>query len=97
VIAPASGWIGELPAQSLIEGGYPPTKPNLRDAADAILYLGPRESLMKVSRTRAQLEGTPYGAEIIRGLKIRMILQSDAVFADARFPEKEESPQFPAW
>jgi len=59
VIAPASGWIGELPAQSLIEGGYPPTKPNLRDAADAILYLEPRESLMKVSMTRAQLEGTP--------------------------------------
>jgi len=26
-----------------------------------------------------------------------MILQSDAVFADALFPETEESPQFPAW
>jgi hypothetical protein len=52
---------------------------------------------MKVSTTRAQLEGTPYGAEIVRRLKIRMILQSDAVFADALFPETEESPQFPAW
>jgi hypothetical protein len=95
VIAPASGWIGEPPAQSLIEGGGPPTKPNLRDAADAILYLGPRESLMKVSTTRAQLEGTPYGAEIMRRLKIRMILQSHAVFADALFPERKKARSFP--
>jgi hypothetical protein len=47
--------------------------------------------------TRAQLAGTPYGEEIMRRLKILMILQLDDVFADALFPEKEENPQFPAW
>lgn len=95
VIAPASGWIGELPARSLMEGGYPSTKPNLKHGADGFLYLGPRNSLISVSMTRAQLEDTPYGKEILRRLKIHMILQSDADFADALFPEKEENPQFP--
>jgi hypothetical protein len=95
VIVPASGWIGELPARSLLEGGYPSTKPNLKHGADALLYLGPRNSLISVSMTRAQLEDTPYGTEILRRLKIQMILQSDADFADALFPEKEENTQFP--
>jgi hypothetical protein len=45
--------------------------------------------------TRAQLEVTPYGKEIMRRLKIHSILQSDAAFADAFFSEKEENPQFP--
>jgi hypothetical protein len=92
VIAAATGWIGNLPAQSLIESGYPSTKPNLRHGADALLYLGPRDSLISVSMTRAQLEGTPYGKEIARRLKIEMILQADE---EPVFTEKEEQPQFP--
>ena len=92
VIAPATGWIGKLPAQSLIKSGYPSTKPNLRHGADALLYLGPRDSLMSVSMTRAQLEGNAYGKEIERRLKILMIRQADEV---PLFAEKEESPQFP--
>jgi hypothetical protein len=95
VIVPASGWIAELPARSLMEGGYPFTKPNLKHGADALLYLGPRNSLISVSMTRAQLEGTPYGKEIMRRLEILSILQSDSAFADVFFPEREENPQFP--
>jgi hypothetical protein len=94
-IVSTSGWIGKLPARSLIEGGYPQSKPDLKHGADALLYLGPRDILTEVSMTRAQLEGTPYGNEIIRRLKALMILQPDAHFADAIFPEKEENPQFP--
>jgi len=97
VIAPARGWIGKLPARSLIEGGSQFPKPDLKHGADALLYLGPRDRLILVSMTRAQLAGTPYGEEIVRRLKILMILPLDAVFADALFPEKEEHPQFPAW
>jgi hypothetical protein len=88
----ARGWVGELPAQSLIEGGYPYSKPKLKDGADALLYLGARDSLISVSMTRTQLEGTAYGKEIERRLKIEMILQEDEV---ALFAEKEEEPQFP--
>jgi hypothetical protein len=91
-IVAARGWVGELPAQSLIEGGYPYSKPKLKDGADALLYLGPRDSLMSVSMTRAQLEGNAYGKEIERRLKILMILQADEV---PHFAEKEEEPQFP--
>jgi hypothetical protein len=61
VIAPARGWIGTLPARSLIEGGNQFSKPDLKHGADALLYLGPRDRLTLVSMTRAQLAGTPYG------------------------------------
>jgi hypothetical protein len=91
-VVAARGWVGELPAQSLIEGGYPYSKPKLKDGTDALLYLGPRDSLISVSMTRAQLEGTAYGKEIERRLKIEMILQADEV---PLFAEKEEEPQFP--
>jgi hypothetical protein len=91
-VVAARGWVGELPAQSLIEGGYPYSKPKVRDGGDARLYLGPRDSLMSVSMTRAQLEGNAYGKEIERRLKILMILQADEV---PHFAEKEEAPQFP--
>jgi hypothetical protein len=95
-VVAARGWVG-LPAQSLIEGGYPYSKPKLKDGADALLYLGPRDSLITVSMTRAQLEGTAYGKEIERReierrLKIEMILQADEA---PLFAEKEEEPQFP--
>jgi hypothetical protein len=91
-VVAARGWLGELPAQSLIEGGYPPGQPKLKGGADALLYLGPRDSLTSVTMTRAQLEGTAYGKEIERRLKIEMILQADEV---PLFAEKEEAPQFP--
>jgi hypothetical protein len=91
-VVAARGWVGELPVQSLIEGGYAPSQPKLKDGADALLYLGPRDSLTSVSMTRVQLEGTAYGKEIERRLKIEMILEEDA---DPLFAEKEESLQFP--
>lgn len=42
----------------------------LKDAADALLYLGPRDSLTQVFMPRAELVGTPYGKEIERRLTI---------------------------
>ena len=66
-IVPARGWLGKFPARSLIEGGgYPDSKPKLKNSADAFLYLGPRDSLTSLSMTRAQLADTPYGKEIER-------------------------------
>jgi hypothetical protein len=106
VIAPATGWLGELPARPLLSGGIedlvfnmtdesdapisaPPfTVPKLRDGADALLYLGPRDRLTSLSMTRAQLEGTPYGKEIERRLKIEG-MPMDAI------SDREEEPQFP--
>ena len=58
-----------------------------------LLYLGPRDRLTSVSMTRTQLQGTAYGEEIERRMKIEMILQPDRA---PIFPENEEQPQFPA-
>ena len=91
-IAAARGWVGELSARSLMEGGYPYGKPKLKNGADALLYLGPRDSLTSVEMTRTQLHGTAYGKEIERRLRIEMILQPDEAPV---FPENEEQPQFP--
>lgn len=72
----------------IIGTGPPPVK--LKDAADAILYLGPRESLTQVSMTRAELDGTPYGKELQRRLTIEGFPSGWGSAA-----EKAEAPQFP--
>lgn len=66
-------WVGDLPAMPVLTGGTAPAGSNplkLRDAADALLYLGPRDTLTAVHLPRADLEGTPYGREITRRLEI---------------------------
>src|SRR5262249_5949461 len=103
VIVPATGWLGELPAQPLTSGGYddmvinmtdesgakivpPPfTELKLKDAADALLYLGPRDSLTAIELPRAQVAGTPYGKEIERRLTIMWGAAPGDIFS-----EKEE-------
>jgi len=62
----------------------------LKDAADALLYLGSRDSLTGVSLTRADLDGTPYGKEVQRRLKIEGFPSDFGAGA-----ERAEAPQFP--
>ena len=59
----------------------------LKDAADALLYLGPRDSLISVETTREEVDGTPYGKELLRRMRI---LGFDLPIV----PEGKESPQF---
>lgn len=85
-------WIGRLPALPVITGGTtPPTADGakLEDVADAMLYLGPRDSLIQLHTTRADLQGTAYGKEISRRLEIMFGARIDVV------SEKTKSPQFP--
>ena len=72
VIASLSGnWVGGLPAMPVINGGTAPATPlKLGDAADAMLYVGPRDSLTELRMPRAELDGTPYGNELNRRLMI---------------------------
>jgi hypothetical protein len=60
----------------------------LKDAADALLYLGPRDSLIQVLMSRTELEGTAYGKEIVR----RLTIEGFPINFGA---EKAEVPQFP--
>ena len=39
--------------------------------ADAYLYLGPRDELTLIKNPRSDLDGTPYGKEVERRLKIQ--------------------------
>jgi hypothetical protein len=59
------------------EGHGPPKLPlKLKEAADALLYLGPRDSLVTVGMTQAELEGTPYGQETDRRMKLQMAAEN---------------------
>lgn len=74
IVSLANNWVGELAAIPVVtEGHGPPNLPlKLKDAADALLYVGPRDSLVTVGMTPAELEGTPYGKEIARRMKLQM-------------------------
>ena len=101
IVSLAGSWVGELPALPVINGGEgnniiifgpgpagaPPEPLKLKDAADALLYLGPRDRLTEVNMPRAELEGTPYGKEIQRRLQIEG-------FSETLLDDKEEAPQF---
>jgi hypothetical protein len=71
IVALAGNWAGELPAMPVINGGTTPATPlKLADAADALLYVGPRDSLTELRMPRSELDGTPYGNELNRRLMI---------------------------
>ena len=82
-------WVGELSAMPVITGGtgeiQPPLK--LKDAADALLYLGPRDSLISVEAAREEVDGTPYGKELLRRMTI-------LGFHLPYIPDTKESAQF---
>jgi hypothetical protein len=65
-------WVGELLAIPVISGGTQgvASRLKLKDAADALLYLGPRDSLIAVQAPRGEVDGTPYGKELLRRMKI---------------------------
>lgn len=103
----ADGWTGELPAMPVLSGGTVPLRfsgPNsaapgagspppvkLKDAADALLYLGPRDSLIAMHMTLAELDATPYGKEIARRLTIEGF---PAEFISLQESGSAEVPQF---
>lgn len=82
-------WVGELQAIPVISGGTesidPPVK--LKDEADALLYLGPRDSLIEVEAPREEVDGTPYGKELLRRMKIMGLVLP-------YIPDAKENPQF---
>jgi hypothetical protein len=90
VIVPLEGnWVGDLPAIPVLTGGVgSATSLKLADAADALFYAGPRDSLIEVRMSRSELDGTVYGREIARRMEIQLG-HSPGFFFDQR-----EAPQF---
>ena len=71
IVSLSGSWVGDLPAMPVINGGTAPATPlKLADAADAMLYVGPRDSLTELRMPRSELDGTPYGNELNRRLMI---------------------------
>ena len=85
-------WVGELPAIPVISGGTEDTDHplKLKDAADALLYLGPRDSLIEVGAPRDEVDGTVYGKELLR----RMTILGFQPFLPESVSDKTEGPQF---
>ena len=85
----SGGWVGELSAMAVLTGGTAPASAlKLKDVADALLYVGPRDSLTQIFMPRSELEGTAYGKEIARRYKIQ-------TGGDINFMrESDEAPAF---
>ena len=85
-------WVGELLAIPVISGGTQGSASSLKlkDAADALLYLGPRNSLIAVQAPREEVDGTPYGEELLR----RMSIFGFQPFIPEMRIHKTENPQF---
>ena len=67
IVSLSNNWLGDLPAMPVLFGGTePPTPVKLGQVADAVLYVGPRDSLRHVLMPRSALDGTAYGKEIAR-------------------------------
>jgi len=73
VVSLLGNWVSDLPAEPVATGGTAPaTALKLSDAADALLYVAPRDALTQVRMPRSELDGTPYGREITRRLTIQI-------------------------
>ena len=85
-------WVGELLAIPVTSGGTQGTDSHLKlkDAADALLYLGPRDSLIAVKAPREEVHGTSYGKELLR----RMAIFGFRPFIPEMLSHKIENPQF---
>ena len=68
-----ANWVGDLPAMPVLTGGAAPaTALKLGDAADALLYVAPRDALTQLFMPRSELEGTAYGKELDRRMTIQL-------------------------
>lgn len=87
VISLAGNWVGDLAAMPVLTCGAAGSNAlRMSTAADAMLYVGPRDALTQVNVPVSELENTDYGREINRRLMIEM-------GRTMRFTEPGETPQ----
>ncbi len=88
IVALSDNWVGELPANPVLTGGnVAPNSQKMEDVADAMLYVGSRDTLTQVFVPRSDLVDTTYGKEIERRLQIQTGRTMD-------FAEASEGPQY---
>jgi len=88
IVALRGNWVGQLPANPVLTGGcVAPNSQTMADVADAMLYVGSRDSLTLSSVPESELVGTDYGKEVERRLQIQTGRTMD-------FLEAAEGPQY---
>jgi hypothetical protein len=90
-VLPLQGnWIGRLPALPVTTGGtaLSPDATTLGQGGDALLYLGPRDTLVAINTTASDLMGTAYGREVTRRLNVLFGSGAESLAA------KRETPEF---
>jgi hypothetical protein len=88
IVALLGNWAGDLPALPSLTGGEMPATPlKLGDAADAMLYVGPRDALTQLRMPRSELDGTAYGKEIARRLTIQVGHPFNFLFDQTEVPQ----------
>ena len=93
IVALSGNWVGELQANPVLTGGeVAPNPQKMEDVADAMLYVGSRDSLTQVFVPRSELVSTAYGKEVERRLQIQTGRTMD--FTDAsEGPQYQKPPQ----
>jgi hypothetical protein len=88
IVTLSGNWVGDLAAMPVVSGGEVAANSlKMADLADAMLYLGPRDSLAAVNVPRSELVGTAYGKEVAR----RYMIQTGQTL---EFTLGSEVPQF---
>lgn len=88
IVALSGNWVGELPANPVLTGGeVAPNSQKMEDVADAMLYVGSRDTLTQVFVPRSELVNTAYGKEVERRLQIQ-------TGRTMNFTEASEGPQY---
>ena len=99
VVSLSGNWVGDLPADPVATGGMAPaTALKLADAADALLFIGPRDTLTQLRMPRSELDGTAYGKEITRRLTIQIGQPFNFLNDETevpQFPKPQPQPQQP--
>jgi hypothetical protein len=88
IVSLSGNWVGELPANPVLTGGeVAPNAQKMEDVADAMLYVGSRDTLTQVFLPRSELVNTAYGKEVERRLQIQTGRMMD-------FTQASEGPQY---
>jgi hypothetical protein len=88
IVTLSGNWVGDLPAMPVVTGGTVVANSlKMAAVADAMLYVGPRDSLTNVNVPRSELMGTAYGDEVTR----RLLIQTGQ---EMPFTQESETPQF---
>ncbi|HLY40630.1 MAG TPA: hypothetical protein VKR52_05420 [Terracidiphilus sp.] len=88
IVTLQGNWVGELPANPVLTGGVvAPNAQKMEDVADAMLYVGSRDTLTQVNVPPSGLLDTAYGKEVERRLQIQ-------TGRTMEFTQPLEEPQF---